>query len=176
MKLILVMVTSLDGRSTHGKEKETHSWSSREDQKYFLKIIEKAQLLIMGSKTYEVARETMHHDIKRLRVIITKNPEKYRQNTIPNQLEFTNESPIKLIERLKKRGYTQGFLLGGSYTNTGFLKHNLVSEFWQTLEPKVLGIGNGIVDEKINLNLQLISYKKINTKGTLLLKYQVLKE
>lgn len=174
MKLILVMVTSLDGRSTRGSETDNHTWTSPEDQKHFMDIIENAKLIIMGSKTYEPAKENMKHKEGRLRIIITRTPEKYENEKIDGQLEFTNENPSDLIKRLENQGFTEGFLVGGAKTNTEFLRQGLVTELWQTLEPKILGTGNGIVeDEKMDVSLKLLSSEKLNDKGTLLLKYSL---
>ncbi|MDO8269998.1 MAG: dihydrofolate reductase [Candidatus Levybacteria bacterium] len=183
MELILVMVTSLDGRTTRGTESDNHTWTSPEDQKHFMDIIENAKLIIMGNRTYEPAKENMKHREGRLRVIITRTPEKYDNEKISGQLEFTNESPTDLIKRLESQGFNEGYLVGGANTNTEFFKQKLVTEFWQTLEPKILGTGNGIVgdasagsaqDEEINVSLELKTCEKLNDKGTLLLKYKVL--
>lgn len=169
------MVTSLDGRSTKGSDEDNHTWTSPEDQKHFMDIIENAKLMIMGSKTYEPAKANMKHKEGRLRIIITRTPEKYASETIPNKLEFTNENPTDLIKRLEDKGFQTGYLVGGAHTNTEFFKQNLVSELWQTLEPKILGEGNGIIgDEVTEISLELIESKKLNEKGTLLLKYKVL--
>jgi dihydrofolate reductase len=178
MKLILVMVTSLDGRSTQrGHGSNIHYWTSTEDQKHFQSVIENAKLLIMGSGTYEPAKNGMQHNQGKLRVVITRDPSKYESEKIPGQLEFTNESPTDLLKRLEAQGYTEGYLVGGAHTNTEFFKQHLVTEVWQTLEPKILGIGNGLVgEEEINVSLKLLSSEKLNENGTLLLKYQVLPE
>lgn len=178
MKLILVMVTSLDGRSTQrGKGADIHSWTSKEDQNHFAKIIGDAKLVIMGSTTYEAARGGMQHAEGKLRIVITRNPSKYDSEKIPGQLEFTNESPVELVKRLKGQGYQEAYLVGGAYTNTEFFTTGLVTELWQTLEPKILGLGNGIVGEEIvDTTLKLISFEKMNERGTLLLKYAVVTE
>lgn len=168
------MVTSIDGRSTRGRETDTHIWTSVEDQKHFVKVIENAKLIIMGSTTYEAARDSLQHKKGRRRVIITRNPSKYENEKISGQLEFTNENAKELIMRLEKEGYKEGFLVGGAHTNTQFFEEKLVTEIWQTLEPKILGIGNGIVgDEQVNVTLELLSVEKLNNKGTLLLKYKI---
>lgn len=176
MRLILVMVTSLDGRSTQrGHGNDIHYWTSTEDQKHFQTVLENAKLLIMGSSTYEAARNGMQHKEGRLRVIVTRDPSKYENEKIPGQLEFSNENPTDLIKRLESQGHTEGYLVGGAHTNTEFFKQNLVTEVWQTLEPKILGIGNGLVgEEEVDITLQLISSEQLNEKGTLLLKYLVL--
>lgn len=177
MKLTLVMVTSLDGRSTQkGKGTDIHYWTSQEDQKHFANIVETAHLLIMGSTTYEAARNSMQHKPSRKRVVVTRDPSKYESEKIEGQLEFTNENPADLLKRLESEGYTEGYLVGGAHTNTEFFKQNLVTEFWQTLEPKILGVGNGIVgEEEINVDLKLENFEKLNDQGTLLLKYKVVK-
>src|SRR3990167_3699336 len=125
MKLILVMVTSLDGRSTRGNETDNHTWTSPEDQKHFVKTIENAKLIIMGSGTYKPAKQNMQHKEGRLRVIITRTPGKYENEKILGQLEFTNESPTDLIKRLESEGFNEGYLVGGAHTNTEFLKLGL---------------------------------------------------
>lgn len=169
------MVTSLDGRSTNGVVAGTHSWNSPEDQKHFQDILEKGQLLIMGSSTFDGALKTMKHKKGRLRVVITRDPAKYKNQQIPKQLEFTNESPSSLLKRLESQGYSEGFLLGGAHTTTEFFKEGLITELWQTIEPKILGIGNGLVGEEVvDITLKLLSSKKLNEKGTLLLKYSVI--
>jgi dihydrofolate reductase len=174
MKLILVMVTSLDGRSTNGKESGTHSWNSPEDQKHFQSVIENGKLLIMGSSTFAGALKNMQHRQGRLRVVLTRDPSQYDNEKIPGQLEFSNEDPQDLIQRLESQGFSEGYLLGGAHTNTEFLKQGLVTELWQTLEPKILGIGNGLVgEESLNVTLKLQEFEKLNEKGTLLLKYSI---
>lgn len=178
MKLILVMVTSLDGRSTKKENKSNiHSWTSKEDQEHFQRIVDSAHLIIMGSTTYETIRENIKHRDDLLRVVITRSPSKYKNEKIPGKLEFTNESPTELIARLQTQGYEEGYLVGGASTNTDFIKKRLVSEFWQTLEPKILGVGNGIVgEEQLDTTLKLISLEKMNEEGTLLLKYHVVQK
>lgn len=174
MKLILVMVTSLDGRSTKGHADGTHAWNSEEDRKHFNGILESASLLIMGSSTYEGARNSMQHTEGKLRIVITRDPSKYESEKITGKLEFTNETPTNLVRRLESQGITNGYLLGGAHTNTEFFKEKLVTELWQTLEPKILGMGNGIIgEEETDVTLQLLSLERLNEKGTLLLKYTV---
>ncbi len=170
------MVTSLDGRSTQkGHGTNIHYWTSPEDQKHFQNVVENAKLLIMGSTTYDAAKSSMQHKEGRLRVIVTRDPSKYESEKIPGQLEFSNENATDLIKRLEREGFGEGYLVGGAHTNTEFFKQNLVTEVWQSLEPKILGVGNGLVgDEEITVSLRLLSSEKLNENGTLLLKYLVL--
>lgn len=175
MKLTLVMVTSADGRSTHQGEEGTHNFNSEEDRKHFQNVIDTGKLLIMGSTTYAQARDMMTHSEGKLRIVITRDPSKYENEKIPGKLEFSNENPTDLLKRLESEGFSEGFLLGGAHANTEFFKQNLINEIWQTIEPKILGMGNGILgEEKVNVDLKLLSIDKLNEKGTLLLKYSVI--
>lgn len=169
------MVTSLDGRSTQkGNGNNIHSWTSKEDQNHFSKVVENAKLIIMGSTTYETVRNNMQHKEGKLRIVITHDPSQYENEKITGKLEFTDETPSKLITRLENMGYKEGYLVGGAHTNTAFFKEGLITELWQTVEPKILGLGNGIIgEEEIEIPFQLISLEKMNPKGTLLLKYRV---
>lgn len=175
MKLILVMVTSLDGKSTKHNAPGAQNIASSEDSVHFQKIIENASLIIMGSTTYDNHKNIMKHKEGTLRVIVTHHPERYENEKIPGQLEFTNETPSQLIKRLEQQGYTEGYLVGGAHTNTEFFKQNLVTELWQTIEPRIVGVGLGMVgEEEIDIRLKLLSSEKLNDNGTLLLKYLVL--
>ena len=71
-------------------------------------------------------------------------------------------------------GYKKILLVGGATINGLFLKQNLVDELFLTIEPKIFGYGKNIVEGNLlNTSLQLISIKKINKFGTLLLKYKI---
>lgn len=175
MKLKLIMVASLDGVTNQGRKEDHHLWTSKEDQELFNNTRDNARLIIMGSKTYEGAKNFMEHSEKRLRIVLTKNPEKYASEKIDGQLEFANQDATTLLKNLESRGYTEGILVGGAHTNLQFLKENLVNEIWITIEPYLKGDGLHVASEKIDAPLQLLSLEKLNEKGTLLLKYSVLK-
>lgn len=172
MKIILVMVQSLNGKITAGVGSRVHDWSSKEDRRYFAALKEKARLIIMGRKTYEAAGGRITLSPRTLRVVLTKNPRGYTRETVVGQLEFAGNSPKVLIQKLKRRGYRKAFLVGGAEINSAFLKAKLVNELWLTLEPLILGAGKNLVtEEHFKKQLELKSVKKLNKKGTLLLKY-----
>lgn len=174
MHLTLVMVQSLDGKITAGENANVYNWSSKEDQEYFSALIEKSPLIIMGRKTYETVKGKMKLSEKNLRVVITRNPENYKKEEIENQLEFSSDLPKMLLRKLEKRDYKKGLLVGGSETNSAFLKANLINELWLTVEPIILGKGKNLFSETpLKASFKLISAKKINKKGTLLLKYDL---
>jgi dihydrofolate reductase len=174
MKIILLMVSTLDGKITKWGDPKIHNWTSREDQQHFFQTLQQAKLIIMGRKTYEVAKGMMKHTPTTKRIILTSRPEKYVNETIPGQLEFSSEAPAELTKRLEQEGYTEGFLVGGASVNSKFFQAKLVTNLWLTMEPKLFGSGNSLVgEEELDIDLQLESFKKLNPNGTLLLKYQV---
>lgn len=174
MTITCIMVSSVDGKTTQWFNPHLHFWTSKEDQDYFAKLIEESNLIIMGRKTYDVIKDHIKHKEGRLRIVVTSKPEKYAQDQIPNQLEFTSNDPQTLVKKLEERGFSESLLVGGSTLNTAFFEQGLVNELWLTLEPKLFGKGTNIVAESaLNVNLELLSIKKLNSTGTLLLSYAV---
>ena len=174
MKVIMVMVSSINGKITRGVESNIHSWTSKEDSELFFSLTEKHNLIVMGSQTYQAARDNIKLKKNKLRVILTKNPEKYFKDVVPGSLEFTNESPNQLINRLQGCGYKKMLLVGGGIINALFLKSSLIDELNLTIEPVVFGRGKLIVsEERLEIPLRLLSIRKLNKQGTLHLRYKV---
>lgn len=178
MKIILVNVSSLDGRFTKWTGKNIYEWSSREDYEFFIKTRAENNLLVMGSATFDHVRKIDKAGLKpekeRLRVILTKTPEKYKKFKVPGQMEFSSDSPKNLVKRLEKLGYTQMLLVSGGKVANSFFNEGLVDELWLTLEPQIFGSGKSIASGKdLNIKLKLNSIEKLNKNGTLLLKYTV---
>lgn len=176
MKVILVAVSSLNGKITKGEDTNIYSWTSKEDQKYFDTLIQKSSLIVMGRDTYEAARPIIKLTPGKLRVVLTRNPEKVKRFEIKGQLEFTNDSPSALVKRMTTLGFKKMLLVGGSTISSLFFKENKIDEVWITLEPYIFGRGKNLLqDSNLNLTLKLINVTKLNKKGTLLLKYSVVK-
>ena len=179
MKIILINVSSLDGRFTKWNGSNIYEWSSREDFDFFKKTMSENNLIIMGSGTFDKVRTNKKAGLKpekeRLRIVMTKNPENYKKFEVPGQLEFSNETPKKLIKRLEKQGYKQALLVGGGKIANSFFTDKLIDEVWLTIEPRIFGEGKVLAEgRRLDISLNLISTKRLNAKGTLLLKYKVL--
>lgn len=174
MKITMVMLASVDGKTTQGNNQNISSWSSIEDQKHFFSLIKKNNLILMGRATYDASKQVIKIEKGKLRIVLTHSPKKYLNQTIKGQLEFNNESPKELLKQLSLLGYKKMLLVGGGNTNGLFLKQNLVDELYLTIEPKIFGRGKNIVEGQLfNESLRLISLKKLNKTGTLLLKYAI---
>jgi dihydrofolate reductase len=170
----MVMLSSVDGKTTKGNDNNIYTWTSTEDQKYFFSLIKKNNLIIMGRETYNASKPAIKLEKGKLRIVLTRNSKNYFTETVKGQLEFSEETPNRLINRLSNLGYKKALLVGGSIINGLFLKQNIVDELYLTVEPKIFGNGKNIVDDQsLNISMQLVSVKKLNNAGTLLLKYKI---
>lgn len=174
MKVIMIAVSSVNGKITKGANPNIYSWTSKEDSFFFFSLIEKNNLIVMGSRTYDVSRKVIKLQKNKLRIVLTRNPKKYFDQTKKGMLEFTNENPAELIKKLVNRGYRKMLLVGGATINSLFLKQKLVNEIYLTLEPTLFGGGNNLIKEdNFDKHLKLVSIKRLNDQGTLQLKYKI---
>ena len=174
MKTSLIFVSTLDGKITKWGNPHVKTWSSHQDQDYFKKIWNNTRIIIMGSNTYKA--EPLKPTSSHLVVVMTRNPSAYKQSEVPGQIEFTDESPVQLASRFEKTGHENMLVVGGPHVATSFLKEKLIDEVWLTIEPKIFGTGGGFVtEEKLDINLRLIHFEKVNEQGTLITKYAVQK-
>jgi len=175
MKTILIFVSTLDGKVTKWGSSHVKFWSSHQDQDYYKNVLNESKLIVMGSNTFNT--DSFKPSAGHLLTIMTRHPDKYKSLEVPGQIEFTNESPAALTARFKSKVYKQMLVIGGPHIATSFLKEQLIDELWLTFEPKIFGTGgNFVTDVKLDINLRLIHFEKVNEQGTLITKYTVLKK
>ena len=173
MKTILIFVSTIDGKITRWGDPMIRSWSSKDDQKYFDAIWNDTRVIIMGSGTYNP--DPLKADPKHLYLVLTHQPSKYEGLNVPGLLEFTNETPGQVLDRFKN-DEKMVLVVGGSHIATSFLREQLIDELWLTIEPKIFGTGaNFVTEEKLDIDLKLLSSEQINEQGTLITKYRVIK-
>ena len=173
MKTILIFVSTIDGKITRWGDPMIRSWSSKDDQKYFDAIWNDTRVIIMGSGTYNP--DPLKADPKHLYLVLTHQPSKYEGLNVPGLLEFTNETPGQVLDRFKNDEKIV-LVVGGSHIATSFLREQLIDELWLTIEPKIFGTGaNFVTEEKLDIDLKLLSSEQINEQGTLITKYRVIK-
>jgi dihydrofolate reductase len=175
MKIIGIVATSLDGYITkHNGEGVT--FTSEADQRYFKEVLKTFDGSIMGAGTFAASKsmilKSLH--LERLRVVWTRQPEKYPQYQLEGKLEFSASDLKTILEDLQARGKQRCAILGGSSVYTACLEQGLLDELWVTLEPLVFGSGKKLVTGTLDVRLELISTEPL-AKDTLLLKYQSLK-
>ena len=173
MEVTLIIVASLNGKTSKGDDPHIYTWTSKEDREFFFGLHKQHNLIVMGRKTYEAAKEIIKPDPQRPRVVMTRTPEKYKDEEVPG-LEFSSETPKEIVTHFEKIGFTKMLLVGGSAVTTEFFKAGLLSDIYMTIEPVVFGNGRGIVDESgVEVSLQLLETKQLNEKGSLLLHYKI---
>lgn len=173
MNVTLVMVVSADGKSTKRNE-DAQGWSSPEDAAHFRKLKRAHRVLVMGRHTYEAVRDTLKLSTRLRRIVLTDSPEAYAPQAVTGKLEFSNERPVSLVTRLTREGYTDMLLAGGSTVNAAFLAERLITQCYLTVEPRFFGSGNPIFGNiSTDVRLRLVSARKINRQGTLVLHYTI---
>lgn len=172
MKVVLVFVSTLDGKVTKWGDPQVKKWSSQEDKDYFRKIMADSGLVVMGSNSFKAER--LFPSEKKIVMVMTHNPELYRQWEVKGQIEFTALPPAQIVSRFNAEGYELMHVVGGPKVAVSFLKEELVDELWLTIEPKIFGTGNSLMyDEKLDIELSLISCEKVNSRGTMITRYEV---
>ncbi len=175
MKVILVFVSTLDGKVTRWGDSHVRKWTSIQDQKYYKQIWKDARLILMGSSTF--IADNFPPSNQHLLLVMTNHVSKYKERAVPGQIEFTNKSPKDLVERFTKQGFDTMVVAGGAHVATSFLTEGLIDELWLTIEPKIFGTGGSfVIDQKLDVDLKMISSEKVNEEGTLITKYTVIKK
>jgi len=172
MHITLAYVASVNGKITKGDSPDVHVWSSTEDREHFDKLRDEHDVIVIDRKTYETVRPTP--EAGKLRVVFTSTPERFKE--VPGQLEFVNESPAGLVERLSKEGFKNVLLAGGARLSGSFLAAGLIDDIYVSIEPVLFGSGRPMITEpSLDISLQLQSLKQLNEKGTVLAYYKILK-
>ena len=175
MRIILVFVSTLDGKITRWGDPKVSSWTSEEDKKYFRKTWNEAPVIVMGSNTFRA--EKLGSEKDHLIVVMTRHPSAYKDKAVRGRLEFSEESPAQLAARFEKANFEGMVVVGGAHIATSFLKAGLIDEIWLTIEPKIFGKGgNFVIEQELDIELRLISYEQVNPEGTLIIKYKVLEK
>lgn len=174
MKITAISVSSANGRLTRRNEPDIHLWTSKEDAEFFSLKRSESRLIVMGSGTYEAEKSRIKPSKDKLRIVLTTTPNKYLKDKIAGQLEFSSQDPLVLIHRLEKKGYREMLLVGGSKIYSSFLKENLIDEIYLTIEPLIFGTGKPLFAEgEFDALLELVEVRKLNSRGTILLKYKI---
>ncbi|HUJ44440.1 MAG TPA: dihydrofolate reductase family protein [Opitutaceae bacterium] len=173
MRIVLIAAESLDGFITKHAEPGT-AFTSPEDKAYFRAALADFDAGIFGGETYRVSREFIRDRLPglRLRLIMTRSPERYAADAISGALEFTDADPAALAAMLRTRGIRRCALLGGSHVHSLFFEAGLVDEVWLTVEPVLFGRGTPLLARRADVRLELEALEKLGAHA-LLLKYHV---
>lgn len=171
MRVILAYVASLDGRVTGPHGEPSREWASPEDQTFFSHLVQEIGTVIMGRNTYEEHKHLFSHTPHVRRIVLSRRDAPSEK--VPG-VTFSSDSPAALIERLAQEGLSSVLLAAGPHLSNIFLKEELVSDLYVTIEPVIFGSGLSMFsDEAAQTNLELIEQKTLNPRGSILLKYKV---
>jgi len=173
MEIVGIAAISLDGFITKHDEEGT-AFTSAADQKFFREALWEFDCHIFGSKTFLASRTAILRNLtrERLRMVLTRSPEKYSAYQHPDMLEFTSDPPEDVIAALKRREKKRCAVLGGGEVYALFFAKNLLDELWLTVEPKLFGEGKKLIPERMAIGLLLKDMVKLS-EHTLLLKYTI---
>ena len=167
-KFIALAVMTLDGKIAKTVSHES-SWSSKEDKKFLRKKIDRCDVIVVGRNTYEVSHGPLS---KRNCIVITS---RVATTTEPTALcRYVNPKTVNIKTLVQSLGYRNICILGGTRTYSLMLKLGLIDELFLTIEPLLFGSGLSLFDLPLkNAPLfRLVSVKKLNRRGTILLHYR----
>lgn len=173
MKVIQYLAISINGHITVGDDGT--DWVTPKTIEDFGKLNLGCGVVVMGKRTYEMfGNDFPQPDC--LNIVMTRDPE-----LLKKQMEgalFTDKDPMGIVKIAEEKGFKQLFVVGGTQTNTAFLKANLIDEVWINIHPIIIGHGKYLFDEvpEISIkNLELRDSKPFDG-GQMLLKYRVKKD
>ena len=167
MDVILLMASTVDGKIAKDAGQFV-DWTGKADKKYFVEQTKKAGVMIMGSNTYDTIGKPLPG---RLNIVMTRDKSRHSNQ---DNLVFTDQSPVDILEDLERRGYTCAVLIGGASANASFARDNLISQVHLTLVPRLFGSGLSIFAPPLDIDIGLMfeSSQDIGD-GHLLLVYHV---
>ncbi len=167
MKYVAIAAVTLDGKiAKHSKH--FSSWTSKEDKDFLHKELDKSDVIIVGNSTYKTAIKPLS---KRNCIVFSKSGG--RMNRKSENLIYVNPAKIDIKKLIRKKGYKKIAILGGAQTYAYCLKNNMLDELYLTIEPIVFGQGLSLFESNsiFTKHFKLLSVKKLNSHGSILLKY-----
>lgn len=167
-KYIAIAAVTLDGKIAKGPNHPS-DWTSPEDKRFMRSLLNKCDVIIVGNNTYKIAKKPL---TKRNCIVFSRS--EGRINRKSGNLMYINPAKVDVKRLINKLGYKKIALLGGAQTYAYCLKNNLLDEIYLTIEPIVFGEGINLFtnDIAVEAKFKLVSIKKLNKRGSLLLKYQ----
>lgn len=178
-KYIAIAAVTLDGKIAKTKH-HMSDWTSQEDKLFMHALLDRSDVVIVGNNTYKTAIKLLS---KRNCIVFSKSEN--RKIGKSDRLLYCNPQRTNVDKLIKKLKYKKIAILGGAQTYSYCLKNNLLDELYLTIEPIVFGKGIGLFEsdsfppplgeglrERVQYKFKLISVKKLNKTGSMLLHYK----
>ena len=166
-KYIAIAAVTIDGKIAKHSSHET-DWTSREDKDFLHAKLDECDLVIVGRKTYDLARKPLG-----IRNCLVFTREVKDEKVTGSKLTYCNPAAFDFQMYVQKKGYKKIAILGGKEIYSYFLAHDLLDEMYLTVEPIIFGSGLNLFDTNTkSMNYKLKSIKRLNQEGALLLHYK----
>ena len=169
-KYIAIAAITLDGKIAKGPG-HMSDWTSKEDKLFMRALLNTCDVVVVGNNTYKTAIKPLS---KRNCIVFSRSANQLISESA--NLLYINPAKTdfkKLIRRLK---YSKIALLGGAQTYSWFLERGMIDELYLTIEPLAFAGGVSLfANQKMaDYKFKLVSVKKLNAQGSLLLSYKSL--
>lgn len=176
MNVTAVATISLDGRITPPGGEGT-SFSSAETGAHFFSLLNEADAVISGRRTFDVVKQMMLSMMDAssgpaLSIVMTRSPAAHDFRSQPEGLEFTSLGARELLDDLERRGIDSVLVAGGAEVYAAFAASHAVDEWIIVVEPVLLGGGTPLLAFVAHQELSLVECRTLNT-NTVLLRYRV---
>ncbi len=159
------VVATVDGRISLTR-KSRPDWTSPEDWRFFQGELAKADAIVVGRNTYESVKSQLR---KRATYVLSTRLKTTREK---GSVIFVNPARVD-VRKLLARHRTVA-VVGGARVYQWMLDKGLLDELYVTIEPLVFGRGKEMFSGGTKTkHLRLVSVRKLNRRGTLLLRYVV---
>ncbi len=160
MIVYIIAALSKDGYITDNKTDQI-KWTSEEDKEFFKQKTLSSGVVVMGNKTYKAIGRPLSG---RLNIVYSSNIN--LKNV--SGFEYTNVDPVKLINELKIRGFSEVAIIGGQQIYSLFMKSGVITDLYLTTEPISLGGGLTLFSKDVDYSdFKLVETKMLNTNTTL---------
>ena len=164
-RYIAFVAASIDGRISLSSRHPPH-WTSKEDWDFFQKSLARIDAVVVGRNTYQSVAERLR---KRNTFVLSSRP---KTLTRSGTVTFVNPAKVNLSKLLES--YKSVAVLGGGTVYRFMLERGLLDEVFVTVEPLIFGRGKEMfVGGTRTTWAKLLSAKRLNRNGTLLLHYQI---
>jgi dihydrofolate reductase len=165
-KFVGFVASTVDGRISLTKNK-LPDWTSKEEWKFFQNALKGFEAFVVGRNTYESAAKRLQ---RRNTYVFSSRPKGIQKR---GTVTFVNPGRTNLKKLFAK--YKSVAVLGGGPVYCYMAEKKLLDELYVTFEPLVFGRGREMfAGGTKTTRLQLLSAKKLNKMGTMLLHYRLL--
>lgn len=172
MKVILYLATSVNGHITVGDDGT--DWVTPQTIEDFGILNKECGIVVMGKRTFEMFGNDFPQE-NCLNVVMTKDPVLLKKQI--DGAFFTDKTSREIIQFAEEKGFKQLFVVGGTQTNTAFLKEDLIDEVWVNIHPIIIGHGKYLFNEEQTIDIKKLELyeSKPFDGGQILLHYKVIK-